>query len=282
MGPAWQPLTPRGVAAFAAARWGRLLLAQFLVALLAAATIVWFLRADWFPAVRQAILALPDQGRIESGRLQWEGDSPALLADGRFLALTVDLDHSGQLRSPAHVQIEFGRHDVFVISLLGYSVIPYPPEQSVAFNRAELQPWWGAWEPPILWSAVGMVVVALMAVWTALSTIYFVPVWLVAYFTNRDVTLWGAWKLSGAALLPGALLNIAGILFYGWGALDLVQLAAIVGAHFALGWFYLLGGSLNLARIPSAVSPRNPFSPEPADKAPAPAGGGDSSRGAGK
>ena len=35
---AWQPITPRGVAAFARASWGRVLLAQFLCALAAAGT----------------------------------------------------------------------------------------------------------------------------------------------------------------------------------------------------------------------------------------------------
>ncbi len=34
---AWEPFTPRGVAAFAGAGFGRLLLVQFIVALLAAA-----------------------------------------------------------------------------------------------------------------------------------------------------------------------------------------------------------------------------------------------------
>ncbi len=59
---AWQPLTPRGVAAFARASGGRLLLVQLLLASLAAAVVVWFLQEAWFPVIHQAIGQLPGQG----------------------------------------------------------------------------------------------------------------------------------------------------------------------------------------------------------------------------
>ena len=48
---AWEPLTPRGVAAFARANFSRLLLVQFIVALLAAASVVWFLDDGCFPTI---------------------------------------------------------------------------------------------------------------------------------------------------------------------------------------------------------------------------------------
>jgi len=59
---AWQPITPRGVAAFARASWGRVLLVQFLCALAAATAVVWFLETAWFPAVTEAIRQLPPPG----------------------------------------------------------------------------------------------------------------------------------------------------------------------------------------------------------------------------
>ena len=123
---AWQPLTLRGVAAFARASFGRLLLVQLIVALLAAGTVVWFLHHAWFPAVSDAVRALPTEGAISSGRLNWPVSSPAWLAEGRFLALVVDLEHAGEARSPAHVQIEFGRTDFKVYSLFGSLRIAYP------------------------------------------------------------------------------------------------------------------------------------------------------------
>ena len=78
---AWQPLTVRGVAAFARASLGRLLLVQFIVALLAAGTVVWFLHKAWFPTIGEAIRQLPPQGEIRSGRLDWQGPTP--VAPGR-------------------------------------------------------------------------------------------------------------------------------------------------------------------------------------------------------
>src|SRR5688572_33024282 len=96
---AWEPITPRGVAAFAHAKAGRLMLVQFLSALLVAAAVVWFLYDGCFPTIREGIRHLPAEGKIRSGSLDWQGESPRLLAEGRFLAFSVDLDRSGGIRS---------------------------------------------------------------------------------------------------------------------------------------------------------------------------------------
>src|SRR5205809_700644 len=95
LAPAWQPLTPRGVAAFARAPWWRLLLVQFLFAITVGAAAMWFLHTGWYPTIREAIRHLPDQSEIRAGRLAWTNASPQLLAEGHFLALSVDLNHTG-------------------------------------------------------------------------------------------------------------------------------------------------------------------------------------------
>jgi len=257
---AWQPLTPRGVAAFARAPLRRLLLVQFLFALLAAIAVVWFLRTAWFPTVRQAIENLPAQGEIKSGKLKWPADSPQLLADGHFVAFDVDTNHSGLLRSPAQVQVELGQDDIFFYSLAGYREWPYPAEWNFGFNRAALQPWWGAWEPPIQWLAFAGTLGWCLVSWWVLATIYFLPVWLSGYFANRDLTLRQSWKLAGAALMPGALVMILGIVFYGFAVLDLVQLAAAVVAHFLAGWVYLVWSVCLSPKLSAkTASPENPF-----------------------
>src|SRR5215475_5697261 len=134
---AWQPLTPRGVAAFARAPLRRLLVMQFILALAAAVTMVWFLRSAWFPTIHAAITQLPEHGEIKSGKLNWPGDSPKLLAEGHFLAFVVDTNHTGTVRSPAQVQVEFGRDDIYFYfySLPGYRECPYPPDWNIGFNR---------------------------------------------------------------------------------------------------------------------------------------------------
>src|SRR5579859_4979404 len=92
---AWQPLTPRGVAAFADATFGRLFLFQGVVAALSALVVVWFVATHWFPTIKGGIDRLPAHGSIQAGQLNWGGDSPRLLAESRFLALVIDLQHGG-------------------------------------------------------------------------------------------------------------------------------------------------------------------------------------------
>lgn len=257
---AWQPLTPRGVAAFARTRAWNLLAIQLCMALLAAVTVVGFFRSAWFPVIRPAISQMPDSGQIRFGRLQWTGRSPVTLAENHFLAITVDLSHQGQARSPAHIQAEFGQSDCKLFSLLGFWQYPYPRAWIVAFDRPELSPWWDAWAPALLAIAGIGTVLALLLAWTLLATLYFLPAWLAAFFANRDLNLAGSWRLSGAALMPGAALLVIATLFYGAGALDLVRLAFAAAVHFVLAWIYVAFAIFFLPRHPE-VNPTkaNPF-----------------------
>jgi hypothetical protein len=259
---AWEPLTPRGVAAFARARLSRLLLVQFVVASFAAAAGVWFLSDGCFPTVRAAIRNLPVAGEIRAGRLDWPVHPPQLLAEGRFLAFMVDPNHSGQIHSSADMQIEFGRESVRIISLLGYTEQEYPRDWIVSINRTDLEPLWGAWEPELLAIAVLALVAGLMLAWAALAAIYLWPVWLISFFANRDLDFHGSWKLAGAALMPGALLLTAAIVLYGFAVLDWVQFCSIFAAHFALGWIYLFLSQLFLPQIDSSSPKGNPFNPQ--------------------
>jgi hypothetical protein len=258
---ACEPLTPRGVAAFARARLWRLFLAQMIVALLAAISVVWFLDQSCFPAVRKAVKNLPATGEIRSGKLDWNGGWPKPLADERFLAFDVDLDHSGLIQPTADVQIEFGGKNVRVFSLLGYVEFPYPAGQTISFNSADLEPLWGAWAVEILFIAAAATLVGLMLSWWILATIYFPPVWILGFYLNRDLNFRASWKMSGAALMPGALLMAAGIFAYGFGALNLVQFGFVFGAHFVLGWIYLAVSLLFVPQISPPPPKGNPFAP---------------------
>src|SRR5579859_6842932 len=187
---AWDPLTPRGVAAFGRASLKRLLSVQLIVAILAAASIVWFLEKGWFPVIRSAIQALPETGEIRKDQLAWSGDTPAPLASNPFLSITVDLNHSGQLRGNSHLQVEFGRRDYRVSSVLGYLPVDYPPGQTIDFNRKFLEPWWGAWQPIFATAAALGTVISLLAAWFVLATLYCAPVRLITFLANRDLN-WG-------------------------------------------------------------------------------------------
>ena len=221
---AWEPITPRGVAAFARGSFERLFVMQSVVALLAAAAIVWVLSDGVFPTINAAIGELPEAGEIHSGRLDWRDDSPLLLAEGRILAFSVDLEHGGALRSPADFQFEFGRDSVRIFSLFGETELAYPPAYIIAANQPDARPAWGAWAPDILGLAALGVFFGVLLAWAALATIYFLPVWLVCLFSNRDLNFRASWKLAGAALMPGALLISLALVLYDLGAFDVVQL----------------------------------------------------------
>ena len=256
----WQPLTPGGIAAFARASLGRLLLVQLVIALFCGAIVAWFVHHAWFPAIAQAIQHLPEQGEIRSGQLQWEINSPEFLEENRYLALAVDLKHEGQVRSPAHLAVEFGATDLKLFSLFGYARSTYPKGWRIAFNRNELVPWWGAWSPALLVLAIAGTVSSLMLSWALLSSLYFLPGWLAAFFANRDLSFGGSWRIAGAALMPAALFMAVGTLFYGLGVLDVIGLLIVVAMHVVVGWVFLLLALRKVPRDAKAVPAQaNPF-----------------------
>jgi hypothetical protein len=257
---AYEPLTPRGVAAFAGASFARLFLVQLIVALLAAASVVWFLEAAWLPVVRAAIHHLPEEGAIHEEKLDWHGETSVLLAGNHFLGIGVDLHHSGQIGRESQLQIEFGQENVRVFSMLGYQVYDYPPGWRMAFNRAELDQWWGAREPWLVAGTALLTLLGLFVSWTVLATIYCLPVKLITLFENRDLTWAQSWRLAGAALMPGALFFTAGIIAYSFHIVDLIQLGTLGILHMVIGWIYLFISPLFLPSLTETTTPgANPF-----------------------
>jgi hypothetical protein len=144
--------------------------------------------------------------------------------------------------------------------LLGFVQIAYPRGWVVGFNRVELGPWWGAWEPALLALAAGATIGGLLLSWAALATVYCWVAWLIGLFAKRDLSLRGSWWLAGAALMPGALFMTGAMFLYGLGAIDLVRLAFAQAVHFVLGWVYLVISPFWLPRHPAAAREKaNPF-----------------------
>jgi len=278
---AWQPLTPRGVAAFSFTRIGRLLIVQFIVASLVAASVIWFLATTWFPTVREAMSQLPDTGFIENQQLSSLRTTTAPLAENRFLAFVMDANGIGTPALATDLRIEFNRRSFALCSLLGCLVLDYPIDSTIQFNRPELESWWGAWQMVIYWVVGIGAVIWLFATWFALASIYCPFVRLYAFFKDRRLTLVGAWKLSAAALLPPALLAAVAIVLYGLGVIDLVRFLILWALHLVVGWVYLFVSTLRLPRASDArppvsnpfgddihQSPANPFSLEVTDSTP--------------
>ena len=256
--PAWEPLTPRGVAAFARASFERLFIMQGVFALFAAAAVTWLLADGVFPVIDETIRQLPDMGAIHGGKLDWRDDSPVPLAEGKILSVSVDLEHGGKLRSPADFQFEFGRDTVEIVSLFGTADLDYPNGYYVAANQREARPAWGAWAPNLLGLAAIGTFFGVLAIWFVLASVYFLPVWLVGFFANRDLGFCASWKLAAAALMPGATILSVALVLYDYGAIDLVQTCFAFGMHLVIGWIYLFVSPMFLER--GAPSERkNPF-----------------------
>lgn len=256
---AWQPVTPRGVTMFAYATPSRLLLVQLIIAIGVAVSIGWFLQTAWFPVVKEAVGALPPDGEIHHGQLVWRGDTPVRLASDDFLSLAVDLWHDGNLGNESHLSVELGRTSIRLRSLLGYTEVDYPRDYVIALNRTDLVPWWGAWQTWLLICAGVASAAILLLLWALLATLYFLPLWLVAFYANRNLNFRQSWRLAGAALMPGALWMAAAIVLYGLGVFDLVELGAAFSFHFIIGWIYALAGVLLAPRHPESMRSQNPF-----------------------
>jgi hypothetical protein len=264
--PAWQPLTWRGVAAFAVARFNRLLIAQTVVALLAVAVVLWFLDTGWFPILRDAIRQLPETGAIQQGHL--ETTRSALLAEHRLLTLSVNLEGVGHPNAGGDLRVEFRREAFALCSLFGCWSWSYPKDRSIPFNQPDLQSHWGAWETMIHFWAGLLVFIGLFLSWLILATIYSPMLRVYAFFQDRELSLAGSWKLAAAAMLPGALLVSAALVLYGLGLLDLPRFLAIWILHFFVGWAYLYVSPRRLPVTPDAPPTvrSNPFdTPDPPD-----------------
>src|SRR4051812_19895981 len=147
---AWQPFTPRGVAAFAGGTLTRLVLVQLIVAILAAVALLWFLRIAWFPVITESIQHLPQTGVIRHGELQYAGESPERLAGNSRLGIAIDLAGTRGAGQVADLDITFEKNRVMVRGPLGNWWQLYDPDYIIRFNRPELEPAWGAWRWPVL------------------------------------------------------------------------------------------------------------------------------------
>jgi len=256
---AWHPFTPRGVAAFALAPFSRVLFLQTLVAILAAAVVVWFLHANYVPSIAEAIGNLPNEAAFQNGTIT--NIASGVLTEKQFLSIVVDLEETGRTGQTADVQIELRRGDFQICSLLGCGLFYYPGE-SFVIGRSVSEPWWGARRPVILALCGALAFAGIWAAWILLGLFYAPVAKFMAYFNDRELTWGESWRLAGAAQASGALLASLAILCYGLQAFDFIQFIFFFGLHLFVPWFYLFASPLTLPAIstPDPVT-QNPFVP---------------------
>jgi hypothetical protein len=254
---AWQPFTPRGVAAFSDASFDRFQLAKFLAALFCSCSVVAFLWRDWAPVLLETVQAMPETARMEQGELK--GLPDPVLKENRFVSMLVGSDDARETGQTADVQLAFGRIGLELCALrgrvgslsLGCAAAAYSRGWNLPLGRSVLEPWWGAWRG-MIFAAVGLgVFLALVVSWVLLAMLYALPVRALAFAAQRRITWSGSWRLAGAALIPGALFLSLGLWAYGFYLIDLVRFLLIFGLHFVVGWAYLIAAPLALDRLES-------------------------------
>jgi hypothetical protein len=256
---AWEPLSFGGVARFAYAPGGRLLLVCLLVAALCGGVVVWFLNFRWVPQIESAIAHLPEQAAIRNGALVWPGKEPIALAQSSFLTLTIQPGRVPELASGSDFEVSLGARQIGVRSFFGYLPVAYPYDLAISLNQAEVQPWWGAWKPAFLAGAGTVTGVALLLMWFLLGILYMPLIKLLGFYADRHVSWLGARRCATAAMLTAALLMCASIVLYAFQEISLLGLLAVVAAHFLVQLIYALGATMALDDLPGRKIAGNPF-----------------------
>jgi len=255
---AWQPFTPRGVAAFAGATLTRLVLVQLAIAALLVIALVWFLRIAWVPVITDAIQHLPDAGFIRRGELTFGAESPVRLAGNTRLGVVVDIAGMRGAGQIADLEVTFEKDRLVFHGPLGEWSQPYDRNYIISLNRPELEPAWGAWRGPLLAMVAIATVLSVLMMWWGVGLLYLPLVKLIAFFADRGVTWRGAWRLSAAAPLPGACLVAMGLMLYAFGAIDLLRFGLLHLLHVLTGLVFAITSPSFLPKI-RATNGKNPF-----------------------
>jgi hypothetical protein len=257
---AWQPLTPRGVAAFAHASGMRLFVIQCAVAAVVCAACLWFVTSQYFPVVRDAIQSLPGQSVIQNSRLEAGTNAPRLLAGNRKLEFVLDPRKEGGVSGAADVSVILTVRSLQFCGVLGCAILEYEHGYVITLSRSALAPRWEAWREPIAILFCLALFLQLLINWWVLGTVFTPVVKLISFFTDREVTWAGSWRVSNAALLPGAFIVVFGVILYGLNAIDSFQLALFYVLHLVCDIAFVCTSPFFLPKIGAADRLRNPFS----------------------
>jgi hypothetical protein len=257
---AWQPLTFGGIARYAHDWIGRLFITGLIVSILVTAAVIFTVRRAWIPVIEQSIAPLPQGAEIRGGR--FKAPEAKKLAENSFLSIRFDPQSTLTTHSTSEIELTFRAEELRVRSLFGIAPVKYPLHWTVNLNTAEMEPKWSAWKPAVYGYLIGGVIANLFVTWIAFGILYALIPRFLALFLKRHVTLWGAFKLSVAALMPGALFMTLAIALYGLNQIRMPDLLVAWAMHFVIGWIFLIGASFKLPKL-SKTNPFETAEPEP-------------------
>ena len=235
------------------------MLIALLISLGVSALVIFLAATRWTPIIDEAIERLPLDGVIAEGRVQSPMTDPAILAEGSFFAVIYDPAFTEVFGQSADLNLEIGLTEVRIRCHIVYAPIPYQPDWVIPFNLNDLKPRWGAWKPFLLGFLGAGVFVSLWASWFALAILYSIPARMIAFYTRREAPGLTSWRLSLAALMPGAVLVGTVILVYTSHHIPLILVLVLWALHLPLGWFYL---SMSPISLPLRGEKPEPFAPD--------------------
>jgi hypothetical protein len=240
------------VASFAQDSYGRVLTVAALVGLVVAIAAAVLCSNGCFPVVTTAVNRLPAQGEVQDGRLHWPTTNAVTLAENPYLALSVDPTGRANFGQSTDVRVVFGPKAWEVSSMFGYVSFSYPPGYILALNRTETQPWWTTLQPYVLVGGVLAAVAGLLLFWALLGLVLMLPVSFYTLLIDRKASLGECWRLSVAALMPGAVLMAVNVLLYGVARVGLVTFLVLGILHVLVDLVYLLAAPLRLPQCDAA------------------------------
>lgn len=264
---AWQPLTGKGLAAFADAALFRTGLLHLVFVLVTTALVGWILYWTWFPAIQRSVEQLPETGaEIRHGRFYWPTNESAILGETPQFGIAVDPNGTSFEGQSADLQLELRPQVARLRGLAGYTELPYGEDWEVRLDRISGQAGWLAWN----WVFITLAMVAaFLLLWLGGWLVALVGspvVWLVAYLLGRDLPWGGALRLVLASWIPAALLLDVGLWGYSWNWVRIVGLTAATGGHLIVWVVWMLWAAIARPQR-QASEPENPFRPPPAGRA---------------
>jgi hypothetical protein len=254
---AWQPLTFGGVARYAHDWIGRLFVSGVIVSIIATAAIILTFHRAFIPVIDVSVAELPKDAQIRGGLFNIP--QPMRLGENSFLSIRLDPEGASP-RSTSDFQVTLMATRFQIHSLVGQFNKRYPLEVTLTLSRSQIEPWWEAWRMSVYMLLALFTIVFLFLSWISLAIPYAIIARIIAFISKKRVSLWGSWKMSVAALMPGAILFSVGIFLYGWSQIRLADLLGVWIAHFIVGWIFLAGALYCLPRLDS----ENPFEKIPA------------------
>lgn len=252
------PLTPKSIATFNNAKFIILLVNWIVFGCICSFFITKAINKAVISSITTAVQNFPQKGEIKSGALYWETNGIFVLSGAKFFSISINATDEEDIADSSDIQIILGKNHFRLRSFFGWLEIKYPLWFRLPLSYKEVFPVWDAYMPAIKVSVFISSIVVLLIVWTIVSLIYSLFAKFLIRLFNRISEPGGAFKISGASLIPAALIMSIAILGYSLRYLDLLSLMIVFGCHFIISLCYLFLSVFHLEKVP--VKAENPFS----------------------